>query len=92
MHAILNNCGDMIRSGKRFAVGESVSEVLEGYDVRFRAITAKASYAEYLGYGFRHYGNQAFPVLQLLWPDKEHRFPGDAEAADFLAKRQPLLE
>jgi hypothetical protein len=91
MHGILNHCGDMIRDGKRFPVGESVSGVLDSYDVRFRAVTAKASYAEYLGYGCRHYGDRVFPVLQLLWPDKQHRFPGDDGAADFLAKRQPLL-
>lgn len=91
MHCILNQCGDLIQSGTRFAVGEPVSGVLEGYGVRFRAVTTTASYAEYLGYGCRHYGNRAFPVLQLLWPDKQHRFPGEAAAADFLAKCQPLV-
>jgi hypothetical protein len=91
MHGILNQCGNMIRGGKRFPVGESVSGVLDGYDVRFRPVTAKASYAEYLGYGCHHYGAQVFPVLQLLWPDKQHRFPEDDAAEDILAKRQPLL-
>ena len=91
MHGILNHCGDMIRGGKRFRLGESVSDVLDGYDVRFRAVTAQASYADYLGYGCRHYGDQVFPVLQLLWPDKQQRFPGDDAAPDFLAQRQPLL-
>jgi hypothetical protein len=42
----------------------------------FRAVTAEASYAEYLGYGWAsHYGDRAFPVLQLLWPDKQHKLP-----------------
>jgi hypothetical protein len=92
MHEILNHCGDMIRGGERFEVGKSVSGVLDGYDVRFRAIAAETSYTEYLGYGCRHYGDRAFPVLQLVWPDKQHRFPGDDGAADFLRTRQPLLE
>jgi hypothetical protein len=91
MHGVLNQCGDMIRGGTRFCVGESVSGVLDGYDVRFRAVSSKASYAAYFGYGCHHYGDQLFPVLQLLWPDKQHRFPGDDGAADFLVKQQPLL-
>jgi hypothetical protein len=90
MHGILNRCGNMIRDGKRFDIEEPVSGVLEDYEVRFRAVTSEESYANYLGYGCRHYGGHTFPVFQLLWPDKEHRFPGDAGAADFLLERQRL--
>jgi hypothetical protein len=91
MHRILNHCGGMVRDGKRFEVGTSVSDVLDSYDVRFQLVTAKESYMRYLGYGCRHYGDRMFPVLQLLWPDKQHKFPGDAGAAEFLGSLQPLL-
>jgi hypothetical protein len=91
MHGILNHCGAMIQRGQRFEVGSSVSGVLDGYEVRFRPVAAPASYMQYLAYGCRHYGDRVFPVLQLVWPDKEHRFPGDVGAGDLMGAQQPLL-
>jgi hypothetical protein len=91
MHAILNNCGELIRGGSRFEAGAASPEVLEGYQVRFRAVTAAESYDEYLGYGCRHYGSRDFPVLQCVWPDTSHKFPGETGAASFLAEAEPLL-
>ena len=90
MHAILNNCGDMIRKGERFEADTTAAGVIAKYDVRFRAVTDPASFAEYLGYGCRHYGEERFGLLQCVWPDKAGRFPGEADAAEFLASRQPL--
>lgn len=90
MHYILNEVGALVRKGKRFTDGASSNDVLEGYAVRFRAVTARESYAR-LGYACAFYGDRAFPVLQCVWPDKEHHFPGEANAADFLAAAQPLL-
>ncbi len=91
MHGILNTCGGLVRDGHRFADGGSSSEVLEGHDVRFRAVRAPESYEQYLGYGCRHYGHAEFPVLQCVWPDKEHEFPGEPGAAAFLAAAQPRV-
>jgi hypothetical protein len=91
MHGILNTCGGLVRDGHRFADGGSSSEVLEGHDVRFRAVRAPESYEQYLGYGCRHYGHAEFPVLQCVWPDRDHRFPGEPGAAAFLAAAQPLV-
>jgi hypothetical protein len=65
--------------------------VLEGYEVRFRSVVARESYDTFLGYGCRFYGERSFGVLQCVWPDKEHRFPGDEGAATFLTHAQPML-
>lgn len=91
MHGILDVCGDLIRGGARFEDAQATSAILEGYDVRFRAVRDEASHAEYLGYGCRYYGNRTFPVLQCLWPDKAGRFAGEPGAAESLAKAQPLI-
>jgi hypothetical protein len=92
MHRILNRCAEMIREeSSRFADGSEVSGVLEGYAVRFRAVVAEESRAEYLGCACRYYEDRTFAVLQCVWPDKAHKFPGEVGAADFLTKLQPLI-
>jgi hypothetical protein len=91
MHRILNVCGALVREGKRFADGSTSPDVLEGYEVRFRSVVARESYETFLGYGCRFYGERSFEVLQCVWPDKAHKFPGEAGAAAFLAAAQPMV-
>jgi hypothetical protein len=91
MHAILNECGALIRGGARFADGMSSSDVLEGQPVRFRAVAARESYETFLGYGCRFYEPRSFPVLQCIWPDKAQKFPGDEGAESDLLTAQPML-
>lgn len=91
MHGILNQCGALIRDGARFVDGSSSEDVLNGYTVRFRAVTAKESYAAYLGYASGFYAERDFSVLQCVWPDKAHRFPGEAGVASFMTEKQPLV-
>jgi hypothetical protein len=37
------------------------------------------------------YRGWEFPLLQLMWPDRDGRFPGERGAATGLARQQPLL-
>lgn len=91
MHALLNECGALIRDGARFSDGASSADVLEGYDVRFRTVGARESHQTFLGYGLRFYGKRRFEVLQCVWPDKAHKFPGEDGAEAFLLAAQPML-
>jgi hypothetical protein len=90
MHRLIMLIGEEVRRGRRFAGGETVSGILEGYDVRFVDV-ARRHYPEYLGAGSRFYEGDGFPVLQCLWPDKQGRFPTDAGFPESLRPLQPVL-
>lgn len=90
MHQMINLIGEEVRSGRRFLEGESSSGFLEAYDVRFVEVSQR-HFPEYLGFGCRFYHDAAFPVLQCLWPDRQGRFPTDADFPESLGRRQPLL-
>lgn len=88
---VLNGCGERVKEGLPLPVAERIGGILEGYDVTFRPVRDEERYREHVGYAIWFNKGTAFPLLQLLWPDKDGRFPGDPGAATFMAKRQPLL-
>jgi hypothetical protein len=92
MASILNIACDLIKSGKTLAPDQLYSEFLEGYQVQFIPVD-KNYYSNYVGYGGWFYGNTFdFPLLQLVWPDKEKRFPWDQGFNSNWKFSQPLLD
>lgn len=89
-HQMINLIGEEVRQGHRFADGHTASGILESYDVRFLYV-ARRQYREYFGYARWYYKDDDFPALQCLWPDKQGRFPMDADYAEALRARQPVL-
>jgi hypothetical protein len=90
MHQMINLIGEQVRHGHRFADGEAASGILEGYDVRFQYV-ARRHYPEHFGYAHWYYKGDDFPALQCVWPDRHGRFPTDADYAEPLRARQPVL-
>ena len=91
MHVMLNNCGHLIKTGPKPPVGPPFAEVLDDFKVLLREVRARNSYDEHVGYAIWLNGGREFPLLQLVWPDKEGRFPGDPGTHPLMAKKQPLL-
>lgn len=90
MHPIINTIGEQVRKGCQFEHLDEAGDVVEGYNVCFRTVEKK-HYREYLGYARWFYQGDNFPVLQCVWPDKQHRYPWHADFAENLAARQPVL-
>ncbi len=87
---IINNIGEAMRKGTRFADACASDELIEGYSCVFRAF-ARDQYREYLGYALWFYEGADFPVLQCVWPDREHRYPWHGDFCADLRKQQPLF-
>src|SRR5262245_41703444 len=89
--ALVNALGQRVRSGLRFAAGESADGVLHGLPFAFRAVAPRWT-AVFLGNAAWHYQSEAFSVLQGFWPDREGRFPWQPGCAGGVAAEQPQLE
>ncbi len=90
MHLMLNGAGEAVRAGRTYTAGQSYDGILEGYDCTFRRVPL-SHYQAYLGYARWYYDGDDFPVLQLIWPDREHRYPWAAPADAWIRKGQPVL-
>lgn len=88
MGGILNELGERIKAGETLPLGEDVSGILEGYPVRLRQVQDPESYREHVGYALWFNKGYDFPLLQVLWPDRRGRFPGDPDADPAIAELQ----
>jgi hypothetical protein len=90
MHQLINNAGELIKSGNRYRDGDVVPGLLEGFTCALRSVNPQR-YLETCAWAVWFYEHASFPVLQMFWPDKGGRFPWDAGFTESLRGRQPDL-
>jgi hypothetical protein len=91
---IINDIRDRVAAGQKFADGDICDDLLlNGYKVCFWQVPLKA-YPEYLGTAIWFYKNcrPVFPCLQIIWQDRNRRFPWEAECIPEVKADQPLLK
>lgn len=76
MQTTISDIQQRMAKGQRFAHGDRVSGLFEGYEAVLRKVR-KEAYADTLVWASRFHGNDDFEALQIVWPDQEHRFPWD---------------
>ncbi|MFE3957735.1 DUF4262 domain-containing protein [Nocardia sp. NPDC059091] len=90
--AILNLIGDQVAAGTQLHVDQWIDDVLPDYRMRLRPI-AEPWRRPLFGTAIRYYrATPEWPVLQCVWPDRSHRFPGEAGYPPALDEKQPRLE
>jgi Domain of unknown function (DUF4262) len=88
-HGMARAVVDAIGQGASFAAGERSDAILEGYDVGFSSV-GRAAAGDWLPLAAWYYGDDAWEALQLLWPDRAGRFPGE-EGYDDAASPQDVV-
>lgn len=72
---VLNEVCELVQKGVCFAKGKDYADFLEGYNMQFIEVD-KAFYKDYVGLDGWYNGNKFdFPLLQLIWPDMNHKYP-----------------
>jgi hypothetical protein len=87
---LINLVADEADAGHRFLDGTRHEGLLQDYPVRFVEVP-KSRYGEYLAAATWAYDGSDFPVVQLVWPDKQGRWPWDPSARKGAAGSQPVL-
>lgn len=90
MHTLINDVGEAVRKGRRFAAGDSCDELLDGYTCTFRSVSP-AHLRDNMTYTQWFYGHDEFPAVQLVWPDRNGKFPWDDGFDDRYRAAQPDL-
>jgi hypothetical protein len=89
-HDLLNQLVERVKAGETFGPGRDYDDVLESFGCRFVRVDAQW-YSPFLGYAQWFYETEdGFPVLQLVWPDEQGRYPWD-EGYAITDGSQPVL-
>jgi hypothetical protein len=91
--AIINDVRDRVAAGQKFADGDISDDiVVDGYKLCFWDVPLTA-YRDYLGTAIWFYSKAArpFPCLQIIWQDRNRRFPWEAGCMPEVKADQPLL-
>ncbi|WP_327106321.1 DUF4262 domain-containing protein [Nonomuraea glycinis] len=87
--SVLSSVQVMLAGGHAYRDGDISSDILEGFNVQFRAISQGLLIAN-LAQASVFYGKKPFGALQLFWPDSDGNFPGEEGAPAWLSDRQAL--
>ncbi|QES87348.1 DUF4262 domain-containing protein [Rhizosphaericola mali] len=92
MASIINHACDLIKNGETLKIGKSYRGFLESFPIQF-ILVDKAYYQNYVGYAGLFYNETFdFPLLQLIWTDKQNNFPWEEDFNPNWKFKQPLLD
>lgn len=90
--AIINKARSEMEKGIRYIEGVKYDGFLHGFPMQFVEVQLE-HYQDYVGYaGWYNDNSFDFPVLQMVWPDKETCFPWDEGFNPNFKFQQPLLD
>lgn len=91
LHAIINLAADLVKSGQKIQVNKTYTDFFETGKSVFLAVD-KRNIRDYFGYAIDYYNTIDFPALQLVWTDRNDRFPWDEGFEEEFIYKQPLLD
>lgn len=89
--SILNDACLRIKEGQSFKPGNQYTDFLQDFTVQFIPVD-KSFYPNYFGTASDFYGHHDYTALQLVWPDKQQRFPWEPDFNPVWKRKQPLLD
>ena len=90
-HRFTNAIGAAVRTGERYEAGREYDHLAEGYPSAFVAVD-RSHYKQYLGTAGWFYRGWDFPVIQMVYPDRDGAYPWDAGSTPGYWRRQPILD
>jgi hypothetical protein len=89
-HAVLWDLYRSLLANEEPVQGEPAWGILGNHRACLLPVS-REHYANYLGWSRWFYGNDDFPCLQLIWPDRDDVFPWELSFDKGLARAQPDL-
>ena len=91
LHLILNDAGEIAKSGQTIIVGKAYDDFFENSGTQFINVDSK-NIADYFGGAINFYDTKDFPAIQLVWTDRYNKLPWDKDYEKEFEFIQPLLD
>jgi hypothetical protein len=89
-HGIIETCLERVSEGIVLEAGQVRDDILTHHSIAVLPVES-SFYPEYLGSAIGFYDSLDFPVLQLVWPDKNNHFPWEPDFDQSYAAMQVIL-
>jgi hypothetical protein len=90
MQGILNEIGSIIKGGERIETGKSYDQFFENGLATFVTVDER-NLGDYFGYAIDYYQKTTFSAIQLVWTDRNYKFPWDEGFEAEFTFKQALL-
>lgn len=90
-HEIINDVASLIKNGETIRANTNYNTIFENSKAEFLSIDPK-NIDDYFGAAIEYYNTDSFPALQLIWTDKNNRFPWEENFQKEFLYTQPLLD
>lgn len=90
-HQIINDAAEQIKNGEKFKHGDISNEIFENGKAGFLSVDPR-NIDDYFGTAINYYGHSDFPAIQLVWTDRNDKFPWEEDFEDDFKYIQPLLD
>lgn len=91
MHALINDVAEIIKQGEQIEVGKPYADIFKNSNAEFLSVDP-GNVSDYFTAAIRHYDHSDFPAIQLIWPDRNKRFPWEKDFEEIFEYKQPLLD
>ena len=91
MGILLNHAQDLLRDNGVLLPNILYEGFIDGYPIQFLEVKDE-HFPDYFGYGGWYRGNFDYPALQLVWPDKESKWPWEEGFDERWTRKQKLLD
>lgn len=91
LHALINNVADIVKSGQVIEINALYDHIFERSKATFVPVDPR-NLSDYFGTAIDFYDSRDFPALQLIWTDRNDRFPWETGFEEEFIYKQPLLD
>ena len=88
---LINNTADLVKDGQSIEINKIYTAIFESSKAEFIKVDTR-SLSDYFGTAIDYYNTKDFPALQLVWTDRNNKFPWEPDFEEEFIYRQPLLD
>ncbi|MCP2025051.1 hypothetical protein L1276_000191 [Flavobacterium sp. HSC-32F16] len=91
LHTLINNAAEIIKNNETIVEAKNYSDIFENSRAEFLKVHPN-NISDYFGTAINFYKRADFPALQLVWTDRNNKFPWEENFEEEFLYRQPLLD
>lgn len=91
LHGLINDVAELVKNKETIETGKLYHDFFESGSTQFVKVDHR-SIADYFGKAIHFYDSSEFSALQLVWTDRNDKFPWDEDFEEEFIYKQPLLD